>query len=137
MMRLRGHHLFCTTLFQGCGYDENFVARMQETLSALRQGAAFRVCRESDILCGACPHKTEEGCDLGTEDVLNRDDAALAAVGLAPGTELCLPEVGALLKNVTKQQWDSVCGGCRWQREGLCSWETFQASVEKHFGQYE
>ena len=38
-MRLRGHHLFCATLFQGYGYDGEFVARMQEVLSALGQGA--------------------------------------------------------------------------------------------------
>lgn len=134
-MRLRGHHLFCAMLFQGCGYDENFVAGMQKTLSALRRGTAFRLCRESDVLCGACPHKTEQGCALGTEDVLSRDDAALKAVGLAPGTELDLSQAGEFLKKVTQRQWLSVCGGCRWQREGLCSWSSFQASVAERFGQ--
>ncbi len=137
MMRLRGHHLFCATLFQGYGYDGEFVARMQEVLSALGQGAAFCVCRRSDFLCGACPHKRGEGCALGTEDALRRDDAALTAVGLLPGAELALPQALDLLRNVTEQQWLSVCGGCRWQREGLCSWESFQGSVEEHFGHYD
>lgn len=70
-MRLRGHHLFCTTLFQGCGYDQAFTDRMWQTLSRLEAG---------------------------------------------------------------EQQWLSVCGGCRWQKEGLCSWEFFQTAQKKRFG---
>ena len=35
MTRLRGHHLFCATLFQGSGYDQAFTAQMERTLAAL------------------------------------------------------------------------------------------------------
>ncbi|MGI6256418.1 MAG: DUF1284 domain-containing protein [Acutalibacter sp.] len=134
MMRLRGHHLFCATLFQGRGYDESFVARMQETLVSLERGEPFTLCQEGDVLCDACPNRTEVGCSLGTEDVLRRDQAALAAVGLSSGQELCFDQVGRLLKTVTQDGYHSVCGGCRWQKEGLCSWELFQKAVQKGFG---
>ena len=30
MIELRGHHLLCTSLFQGSGYSEEFVKRMTE-----------------------------------------------------------------------------------------------------------
>lgn len=134
MMRLRGHHLFCTTLFQGCGYDEAFTARMKETLAALEAGTPFTLCQGSDVLCEACPHRTEEGCDLSTEDVLRRDKAALQAVDLAPGTELSFAQAGERLKKLKEEQWLSVCGGCRWQKEGLCSWKLFQEYMQKRFG---
>ena len=134
MMRLRGHHLFCTTLFQGKGYDQRFVERMEATLAALEQGESFRLCQEGDALCDACPNQTEEGCSLGTADVRRRDQAALKAVGLAPGDELTLAQVGRRLGTVTQESWRSVCGGCRWAREGLCSWEQFQTAVKKRFG---
>lgn len=133
-MRLRGHHLFCATLFQGCGYDQAFTDRMRQTLSRLEAGEPFVLCCEGDVLCGACPHRVENGCALGTEDVLRRDRAALEAVGLSPGQELTYSQMGFLLGGVGEQQWLSVCGGCRWQKEGLCSWEFFQTAQKKRFG---
>ena len=102
MIRLRGHHLFCTTLFQGCGYDETFTVRMKETLAALEAGTFFTLCQGSDVLCGACPHRTGEGCALGTEDVLRRDEAALNAVGLTPGEELSFAQAGERLKKLRR-----------------------------------
>ena len=32
MIELRGHHLLCTSLFQGSGYSEEFVKRMTEVV---------------------------------------------------------------------------------------------------------
>ena len=93
-MRLRGHHLFCATLFQGCGYDQAFTDRMRQTLSRLEAGEPFVLCCEGDVLCGACPHRVEKGCALSTEDVLRRDRAALEAVGLSPGQELTYSQMG-------------------------------------------
>ena len=49
-MRLRGHHLFCATLFQGCGYDQAFTDRMWQTLSRLEAGEPFVLCCEGDVL---------------------------------------------------------------------------------------
>ncbi len=127
MKRLRGHHLFCATLFQGCGYDETFTQCMQNTLEALAAGENLTVCSGSDDLCAACPHRRENnGCALGTEDVFRRDQAALAAVGVHSGQEMDITQAGQRLRRVEKDQWLSVCGGCRWQKEGLCSWELFQ-----------
>lgn len=126
-MRLRGHHLFCASLFQGKGYNGAFAARMGEVLAALSRGEAFLLCEGCDSLCAACPNcRPGNQCALGTEDAARRDAAAFAAVGLIPGQRVVPEQAGERLRCVTEAQWKSVCEGCRWQREGLCSWGLFQ-----------
>lgn len=121
-MRLRGHHLFCASLFQGKGYNGAFAARMGEVLAALSRGEAFLLCEGCDSLCAACPNcRPGDQCALGTEDAARRDAAAFAAVGLIPGQRVVPEQAGERLCCVTEAQWKSVCEGCRWQREGLCS----------------
>lgn len=134
MIALRGHHLFCAALFQGHGYNQAFTARMQAVLTALEEGEPFALCQGSDDLCAACPHRRPEGCALGTEDVLRRDAAALRVCGFEAGQELLPSQAGEQLRRVREPHWQLVCGGCRWQREGLCSWELFQQLCQDRFG---
>ena len=134
MNRLRGHHLFCATLFQGCGYNEAFTRSMQEVLAALEAGEGLSLVCGSDDLCRACPHCLPgNACALGTEDVLRRDRAAREACGFSLGQELSPVQVGERLRQVNRSQWEKVCGGCRWQREGLCSWELFDRLRKERF----
>lgn len=134
MKRLRGHHLFCGTLFQGHGYNEIFADCMGETLNALASGENLTLCAGSDDLCAVCPHRMENnGCALGTENVSRRDRAALEAVGFAVGQELRPEQVGERLRQVTEAQWERVCGKCRWRKEGLCSWQLFQKLRKERF----
>ena len=134
MRYLRGHHLFCATLFQGHGYDELFTVSMRNTVEAVNAGETIALVAGSDDLCQACPHRRPENdCALGTEDVSRREKAALDAVGLCPGVEMASSQVGERLRQVTQAQWESVCGGCRWQTEGLCSWKLFRRMLGERF----
>lgn len=134
MKKLRGHHIFCAALFQGCGYDETFTACMEKTLKELSAGEYFMLCRGSDDLCAACPHRMEGGgCALGTADVARRDEAAFSALGQVPEKALTFSQIGEKLREIEKQQWESVCKDCRWQRKGLCSWELFQKLSQERF----
>lgn len=124
MKKLRAHHLFCGTLFSGHGYDESFTANMTELLKAVGDGEEILLCEGPDDLCAACPNKTEKvGCFLGTEDVLNRDRAAFSALKFQKGETVSWDEVTKRLCNVSGRDFSSVCGGCRWEKEGLCSYE--------------
>ena len=138
MIRLRGHHLFCTALFQGHGYDETFTRAMTQVVEELEQGADILVADGADELCQACPHRVrsssgQAACALGTDDVLRRDRAALEVLRLVPGQAVTSREMGRRLNAVTPSQWDQVCGGCRWQGAGLCSWETFRELCQRRF----
>lgn len=92
------------------------------------------LCRGSDDLCAACPHRMEGGgCALGTADVARRDEAAFSALGQVPEKALTFSQIGEKLREIEKQQWESVCKDCRWQRKGLCSWELFQKLSQERF----
>lgn len=64
MIHLRPHHLLCTQGYSGKGYDENFVAHMNEVVHELRNvpGTRIMLAFSTDTLCSCCPHK--EGEDL-------------------------------------------------------------------------
>ena len=71
---------------------------------------------------------------LGTEDAARRDAAAFAAVGLIPGQRVVPEQAGERLRlSIRRGEWKSVCEGCRWQREGLCSWGLFQKMRKQRF----
>lgn len=65
MTRLRGHHLFCVTLFQGSGYDQAFTAQMERTLAALEAGEDFTLCAGPDSLCAGCRWRKAGLCSWG------------------------------------------------------------------------
>ena len=86
MTRLRGHHLFCATLFQGSGYDQAFTAQMERTLAALEAGEDFTLCAGPDSLCAACPMvRPGQLREHGTIEGALRYAAALSEVGMLPG----------------------------------------------------
>lgn len=123
-MKLRGHHLFCTALFSGHGYNEAFTEAMGVILRSLRAGEPMELTSGPDCVCAACPHLLEEGgCALGTEDVCRRDCRALEALDLKAGDTLTWGQAQEKLGGLTEQTFQSVCGSCRWQREGLCSFQ--------------
>lgn len=122
MTALRGHHMFCATLFSGSGYDRDFTESMERLIRDMQDGGKFRLVRGHDDICARCPNRTAEGCALGTEDVARRDAAALEVTGLSPGDELDWDVLGKRLRQVSEEEFQHVCGDCRWQREGLCSY---------------
>lgn len=129
-MKLRGHHLFCTALFSGHGYDEAFAEKMGAVIERWKAGESVTLLTAADEICSACPNRQERGgCTLGTEDVLRRDQAALEVLGVPPGKRLTWKQAGDLLSSITEQGFQRVCGGCRWQKEGLCSFSLLQESA--------
>lgn len=123
MKPLRGHHMFCMALFSGHGYDEAFTQNMSALIEEGRLGGRFRLVQGHDAVCGACPNRQGDGgCALGTEDVARRDREALDALDFQPGRELGWDEIAGALNAIGPEEFQRVCGGCRWAREGLCSY---------------
>lgn len=131
-MKLRGHHIFCTALFSGHGYDKHFTEKMHSIILDWQQGGSARIVVGTDEVCSACPNLTEKnGCTLGTEDVLSRDAAALKVLKLAENQPLTWSKAGELLSQITREDFQAVCGSCRWQKEGLCSYEMLISRAKK------
>lgn len=129
-MKLRGHHIFCTALFSGHGYDERFTEKMGSIISQWQRGENACVVTCADEVCSACPNLTENGgCTLGTDNVFTRDTAALRVLGLCENQPLSWSEAGKLLSQISEEDFQAVCGNCRWQQEGLCSFEHLAVSI--------
>lgn len=123
MRSIRGHHLFCMTLFSGHGYDERFAENMGQLIRIFQAGEPFRLCAGQDAVCEACPNKIPSGgCALGSEDVLCRDEAVWEVLGFEPGQEVNWREAMEKIREVEEAGFQQVCGGCRWAKEGLCSY---------------
>lgn len=130
MLNLRGHHIFCTALFSGHGYDEAFSERMTNIIKRWQSGEAAALFEGSDEVCRACPNRQADGgCELGTENAANRDAAALRVLGLSAGERLEWKRAGVLLSEISESDFQAVCGECMWQREGLCSFQLLQKSA--------
>lgn len=123
MKVLRGHHMFCTALFSGSGYDQAFTENMTELIQDMQKGETFRLVQGHDDVCRYCPNRKPDGCTLGTADVSCRDASALEVTGLAPGRVLDWDELRERLAQVSETEFQQVCGDCRWQKEGLCSYQ--------------
>ena len=132
---LRGHHLLCTRLFSGNGYDEEFAKRMGEVVTKMeldnfsdgnkyeKTDMITHVCK-SDYVCEKCPNRVEErGCKLGDKDVLQKDRLVLKYLGLEENKSYTLYEIKGIVRNIKREQFEEICGGCRWYKAGYCSYE--------------
>lgn len=87
MIHLRGHHLFCMTLFTGHGYDERFTENMRRHLEDLKKAKDSKtlLVAEDDSICAACSNLVGSCCALGDEDVKARDRHARETLSLECG----------------------------------------------------
>lgn len=130
MRRIRAHHLFCMSLFSGHGYSGEFVREMNRTIASLKAMEPCVLAEGNDCICMACPNlKDGGGCCLGTEDVSKRDAAALQVLGLRTGDIITWEGIRKKISGISEDDFLSVCGGCRWSKEGLCSFLLLMESL--------
>lgn len=131
MLRIRGHHLLCTALFEGNGYDSAFSIEMEKVVRCLRerpQTEVFLCCGETDDLCRHCPNRNaDSGCLLGTKDAESRDRNLLEAICTVSG-KFRYGELREKLRNLSEADFEQVCSACRWKEAGICSFQKFYRS---------
>lgn len=126
MINLRGHHLFCTTLFEGFGYSENFAKNMRITIDKF-ENEDIKIVQNFDDICNECPHKSENNfCANGMENVHIRDKNSLITLGIKIGDVFSKQELFEKLNQVSEDGFNSVCYHCQWGLDGLCSFEKFK-----------
>ena len=138
ILTLRGHHLLCSRLFSGYGYSEKFASRMGEVVSMTglknykppieyERVKKVRLICSHDYVCEECPNlinkNTQIFCDLGDDDVINKDKKTLEYTGLKENNVYTLEELESGVEKITREQFIEICGTCRWFKEGYCMYE--------------
>lgn len=126
MITLRAHHLFCLLGFQGKGYSDSFVFKMQEIQNQIKAhpNTTLKIIAGQDDSCQACPHHFQNTCQKDPEAnqrMLARDQAALSLLGceenkVSPAKEI-YDQLLALAQ--TKSNVENICKNCEWQ--GACT----------------
>ncbi|MCI8717138.1 MAG: DUF1284 domain-containing protein [Lachnospiraceae bacterium] len=133
---LRGHHLLCTRLFSGNGYHQTFTEHMKEIVvrigadkykkfGAFPQAKELQIICGTDDICGKCPNlsgKKKKYCILGNEDVQKKDRLTLEYAGLLENGLYTLEEAEKGVKRISREQFEEICGSCRWYGE-YCRYE--------------
>ncbi|MCM1145296.1 MAG: DUF1284 domain-containing protein [Blautia sp.] len=140
MMRLRVHHLFCSALFVGEGYSEEFCVNMQKVVQWLWEAACeedgerkVTLVLEPDSICAVCPNQVGKGCILDDNHVVSKDAKLAQALGLtidhAYSVSHLLQQVA---QKLTKEIFETSCNQCEWYQMGLCSYEKLAEKYETY-----
>ena len=122
MIYLRPHHLLCTQGYSGKGYDENFVAHMNEVVHELRNvpGTRIMLTFSTDTLCSCCPHKEgEDLCDT-QEKVKRFDRKTIEYFGLEEKEYVYQDLIREIDEKMTSEMLADICRDCEWFPISAC-----------------
>ena len=128
-MKLRVHHILCTNLYRGLGYDGAFCQNMTEKVTYLREhrNEELMLVAEPDDICAHCPNLKEgDYCANGDNHVCVKDRALLAPLHLVEGEQYSYQELMAHAREfLTEDKFVESCSSCTWYVEGICKFKDF------------
>ena len=83
--KFRGHHIVCTSLYEGKGYSGAFCENMTAVVERLRKDPdeELLLVAEPDMICANCPNRTETNeCVHNHNRVVNKDRRVIEFFGL-------------------------------------------------------
>ena len=140
VVELRAHHILCSVLYTGHGYSDEFVVNMNRIVDSLRDGCQVKILCRPDVICGTCPNaRADGGCALEDnerhgpmEKISGLDSLVLDWLGLEADATYWSSHVFAKAKElITSEFFKNACGGCRWNKEGLCSYDLYMSRVDE------
>ncbi|MCC8043100.1 MAG: DUF1284 domain-containing protein [Oscillospiraceae bacterium] len=135
MLTMRGHHIWCTMLFEGKGYDSGFTSSMGSVVGQLRGDLSqgVRIIADYDDICSRCPNRCDKSPDLcENRRVAEKDREIIKLLGLSEGEEYSYNRLISLVKEkVTEEIFTSSCGNCLWYTSGVCSYDKLVRAGER------
>ncbi|WP_138159919.1 DUF1284 domain-containing protein [Peptoniphilus catoniae] len=119
MIKIRAHHLLCTSYFVGEGYNNEFSKNMASILKKLEENPQVEIINSLDNICRACP-ENKNGICQSLEKVSSYDKKVLELTGLEPGEIkpwLELKKI-ALENIIILGRREEICWDCIWNE--LC-----------------
>lgn len=127
MMKLRVHHLFCSALYGGKGYSEDFCRNMDAIVHRLwdEESAAqeIELMIQPDCICRECPNLTKDGCSMDDNHVVSKDMQLAEKLKLEINHRYTVTELlRQVAENMTEEIFETSCSNCEWYQI-LCRYE--------------
>lgn len=132
--KFRAHHIICTSLYEGKGYNNAFCENMTSVVNRLRDNPdeELTLVAKPDLICINCPNQTKSGkCSHNHNRVVNKDRRVMKFFGLKENQiytyrEMCRHAREAM----TTEFFMENCGKCNWRKRGLCKYEDLIAQLD-------
>ncbi len=86
VVRLRPHHILCTRIFTGSGYDKKFTETMRRVVDDCNVASrGISIVEGLDEICDACPHNDGFMCRKNPQLAAELDERVLSDLGLEYG----------------------------------------------------
>lgn len=135
LLEIRAHTLLCLQGYRGLGYSPEFIKKMDEVTTRLRNNpdTMVRIITAPDIFCRVCPNLVDDRCissDNGLEGFLLEspdnsivsDRQVLSKLGFKENETHSWSEIlGTIASKVTSEDMDDLCGDCRWREFEYCA----------------
>ncbi|MEO7993710.1 MAG: DUF1284 domain-containing protein [bacterium] len=124
---LRPHNALCLQGWEGIGYSPEFSRNMDAVAAhlAATPSAPVTLRPGPDVLCGACPLNTHEGCRHDVEEegwITALDHKTLHRLGLAAGVTLPWDALCEMIANTFRGADLALhCAPCAFEPLGLCA----------------
>jgi uncharacterized protein len=128
-LKIRAHHLLCMQGYQGYGYDRKFEAGMSAVLDMINRKPDINIMTAAgnDIICGHCPHGSENCCRRGYDSdskMKDMDKMILEMLKLKENRIYRADRLFSLVKSRFQTILDikGICDYCEWRDK--CLWFT-------------
>jgi len=130
VQKFRVHHIMCTNLYRGMGYDGDFAKNMTKIVRELRNNPDKKLylVNDPDCICERCPNlKDGKFCTNGDNNVRTKDTLLADALDLEIGEIYTYRELMAIAKvKLTRDVFENSCKNCNWYKQGACRYEDFK-----------
>ena len=139
-MKLRVHHLLCVPLYTGHGYSREFTDNMDHKAEQLRNGCSILLQIQPDEICASCPNLCRTPgnsgkCSLDANEVQTKDEKLMQALQIQDEQPYDAAALWTHIRqHMTREIFENACSGCSWYRRGYCSYEKYQAGLNRLTG---
>ena len=146
IIHLRAHHLLCSVLYKGKGYNKAFTRQMTTIVDALKKADTMVILDvRPDDICSHCPNKKADGtCRLDEEkstfsggiqqtetEIRNLDSRILEYFHFSGNIPLAKTDVYQTIKEqLSEDFFNTCCQNCRWKKQGLCSYREYMTQID-------
>lgn len=133
--KFRGHHIICTSLYEGKGYSNAFCDNMTAIVTRLRKNPdeELLLAAEPDMICANCPNRTaDQKCSHNANRVVDKDRRVIDCFELTEGKTYTYRELCRHARDhMTHEVFMEFCGSCPWRAQGLCKYEDLLAQLDR------